>query len=69
MLRKSPKCQGPAHCKSGSGNNNTVSRRNHLLYHFLNNNPPPPGQFLRDKILLKKNWLGEFSLNKLLNLN
>ena len=36
---------------------------------FLNNNPPTPREFFRDKILSKKITWGNYSLNKLLNLN
>ena len=36
---------------------------------FLNNNPPTPRQFFRDKILSKEITWGNYSLNKLLNLN
>ena len=33
MLQKSPKCQGPAKCKSGPGNDRII-RQNHLLCIF-----------------------------------
>ena len=55
MLRKSPKYQTPPEqCKCGPSNN-MVSRGNHLRVPFLNKSPPPLRQFLRDKLLLKKN--------------
>ena len=51
-ISKVPK--GPAQCKSSSGNNMASKRNHHSIVPFFNNHSPPPRQFLRNKILLRK---------------
>ena len=53
ILRKSQSAGGPTQCKSGPGRNMLCIGV--IIYcTFFNNNSPPPGQFLCNKILLKK---------------
>ena len=58
--------KSPAQCKYGPGKNRASKRNHHSIVPFFNNQSPPPRQFLRVKILLKKNQLREI---KLLNVN